>query len=105
LAGKDLLLPPEPTTIRAAMESEKWPLWKGAIDDEVDDLDNRGVWIQVPRPTDGHKVLGTKIVFTRKVDANGEVERYNAKLVVQGLRQRKGENFFESFHQHLRMHI
>ncbi|CAN0059644.1 unnamed protein product [Choristocarpus tenellus] len=95
VGGKDRLLPPEPITIRAAMEPEEWPLWKGVIDDEVNDLDSRGVWIQVPCPNDGQKVLGTKMVFTRKVDANGEVERYKARLVVQGFRQRKGESNFD----------
>ncbi|CAM9476071.1 unnamed protein product [Choristocarpus tenellus] len=37
------------------------------------------------------------MVFTRKMDAKGEVKRYKARLVVQGFRQRKGEDYLESF--------
>ncbi|CAM9660286.1 unnamed protein product [Choristocarpus tenellus] len=37
------------------------------------------------------------MVFTRKVDANGEVERCKARLIIQGFRQRKGEDYFDLF--------
>ena len=43
------------------------------------------------------RVIGSKWVFKRKVDANGAVERYKARLVAQGCTQKFGLDYEETF--------
>lgn len=39
------------------------------------------------------KVIGTNIVFKEKVDASGDVERYECCFVVQGYREMRDLNY------------
>ena len=54
------------------------------------------VWNRVQRLTN-RKVIDTKIVFKRKVDANGQVERYKRRFVAQRFRQVPGLDYTETF--------
>ena len=54
------------------------------------------VWELVESPAD-RKVVGSKWIFKRKVDADGAVERYKARLVAQGCTQRFGLDYEETF--------
>ena len=49
---------------------------------EMDSLHSNKVWELVEPPAD-RKVVGSKWIFKRKVDADGTVERYKACLVAQ----------------------
>jgi len=42
-------------------------------------------------------VLGTKIVFKRKLDQYGRIEKYKHRLVAQDFRQVKGVHYVKSF--------
>ena len=89
------LLPEEPSTIREAQESPKWPHWKGALEREMDGQINNGVWVQMGRPK-GKTVLGTKTFFKRKIGKDDQREKYKCRFVTQGFRQVKGLHYHES---------
>ena len=81
--GITSLFPEEPSTIRKAQESPEWSHWKGTLEREMNDQINNGVWVQVERPK-GKTVLGTKILFKRKIGKDGQIEKYKCRFVTRG---------------------
>ncbi|CAH9094352.1 unnamed protein product, partial [Cuscuta epithymum] len=64
--------------------------------DEFNALLSNQTWDLVP--WDGLKnVVGCKWVYKTKYDSDGTVERHNARLVAQGLKQQVGVDFTETF--------
>lgn len=57
------------------------------MEKEMQSLHQNKVWELVEHPV-GRKLIGSKWVFKRKVDANGDVERFKARLVAQGFNQK-----------------
>ena len=89
----------DPATYKAAMSSPEAKQWADAILDESTAVWDNGTFkllkaSDVPR---GANVLGSKYVFKTKRDLDGKVERYKARLVVLGCRQRFGIDFDESY--------
>ncbi|CAN0382385.1 unnamed protein product, partial [Discosporangium mesarthrocarpum] len=62
--------------------------WEALLKARMKGLIKSNMWTQA-HPKD-RKVVGTKTVLNRKVDADEEVERYKCKLVAQGFRQVEG---------------
>jgi hypothetical protein len=73
----------DPTTVREAMESEDGNLWKRAMDEEMASLDKNDAWDLVDFPT-RRNPIGSKWVFKKKLNAEGKVEKYKARLVEKG---------------------
>jgi hypothetical protein len=63
--------------------------------EELQAIEANEVWQLVPSPLD-RKALGSKWVLTVKRDAQGNVERYEARLVVQGFGQQFGFDYDET---------
>ena len=51
---------------------------------ELDNLQENGTWILVQRSTD-KKVLTNRWVLTTKINGEGEITKYKARLVAHGL--------------------
>ncbi|MBW0535799.1 hypothetical protein O181_075514 [Austropuccinia psidii MF-1] len=85
-----------PSTYREAMGMKEVEKWRKACEDELRSLEEMGVWSEVEAPATT-PILGTRWVFALKTNANGEVMRHKARLVVQGHCQIKGINFEETF--------
>ncbi|SGY41602.1 BQ5605_C003g02531 [Microbotryum silenes-dioicae] len=67
-----------------------------AIREELGALEAHNVF-EVSSLPDGAIALGSRWVFTIKVDAAGKIIRFKARLVAQGFAQRPGIDFHESF--------
>ena len=76
--------------------NEEKEQWKKAMDEEMLAMKENQVCIMVDKPKDC-KLVSTKWVYTVKTDANGEVQRYKARLVARGFSQEYGINFNETF--------
>jgi hypothetical protein len=86
----------DPRTVREAVNSEDSKLWKKAMVEEMDALDKNGAWDIVELPT-GRKHVGSKLLFKKKFNAEGKVEKYKARLVAKGYSQVEGIDFGEIF--------
>jgi hypothetical protein len=86
----------EPKTLDDALNSPDADKWKQAMDDEVKSLHDNGTWVLEKTP-DGVKPIPVMWVFKIKRDAAGNIERYKARLVVKGFKQRAGVDFNEVF--------
>lgn len=91
-----VLIEPDPKTYNKAMNSVKHVEWKEAADAELATLEENRTWTIVPRTND-IKSLHTKWVFKRKTDANGNLERFKARMVACGQKQVFGVNYDMTF--------
>ena len=97
--GPDFLtymLDAEPQTFKEAITSSEGPLWKEAIDSEIQSILQNHTWELVDLPS-GCKPLGSKWIFKRKMKADGTIEKYKARLVIKGYSQREGLDYFDTY--------
>jgi hypothetical protein len=86
----------DPRTVREAVDSEDGKLWKEAMVDEMASLDKNEAWDLVELLA-GRKPIGRKWVFKKKMNAEGKVEKYKARLVEKGYSQVSGIDFGDIF--------
>jgi transposase InsO family protein len=86
----------DPKSVSEARSRSDWTLWKGAMDKEIDTLENAGTWSTVPRPA--HKnIIGSKWVYRLKRKADGSIDKYKARLVARGFTQIYGVDYFDTY--------
>ena len=66
------------------------------MNEELDEIEKNNTWELVPWPKDKN-VIGTKWVFRKKLNEDGQVTRNNARLVCKGYAQVEGIDFDETF--------
>jgi len=93
------VLPNDPETFDEAMASRQQAQWVEAMQDEFLALVENKTWDlveadEVPR---GQQVLPCKWVYKTKRGANNVVERFKARVVAGGHRQKEGVDFGEVF--------
>ncbi|GJZ39005.1 DNA polymerase zeta catalytic subunit-like protein [Tanacetum coccineum] len=72
------------------MESSEAPYWKEAIQSKIDSVVHNNTWKLVDLPS-GHKPIGHKWIFKKKLRLDGTIEKYKACLVAKGYRQKEGK--------------
>nr|GEU60637.1 hypothetical protein [Tanacetum cinerariifolium] len=78
----------EPTSYREVITSSKGHQWKEAIKSEIDFILQNHTWELMDLPL-GRKPLGYKWIFKKKIKADGTIDKYKARLVIKGFRQRE----------------
>jgi hypothetical protein len=86
----------DPVTYKSAMKTSNAKDWQAAVDLELDTLRNKKIWIAMPTPKTA-KPLHSKWVLKTKLDANGKIERFKARLVACGNEQQYGVNYEDTF--------
>lgn len=86
----------DPRTYNEAMQSRDVAFWKEAIDDEIGAIMENHTWILSDLPP-GCKPLGCKWIFKRKMKADGTIDKFKARLVIQGFRQKEGIDYFDTY--------
>jgi hypothetical protein len=86
----------DPRTVREAVDSEDGNIWKRSMDEEMESLDKNEAWDQVEFLT-GRNPIGNKWVFKKKLNEEGKVEKFKARLVEKGYSQVEGIDFGEIF--------
>ncbi|GJX97853.1 zinc finger, CCHC-type containing protein [Tanacetum coccineum] len=64
---------------------------KGAIDDEIDSIMENNTWVLSDLPP------GCKWIFKRKMKVDGTIDKFKARLVIQGFRQKEGIDYFDTY--------
>ncbi|CAM8902193.1 unnamed protein product [Rhodiola kirilowii] len=85
-----------PCTYDEAISSIEGPIWKEAIKSELDSIMQNHTWELVNLPQ-GCKPLDSKWIFTKKMKVDGIVEKYKARLVIKGYRQKEGLDYLDTF--------
>jgi hypothetical protein len=90
------LLNEEPSSVEEAFHSAEKERWFDALKKEYQALHDNGTFA-VSALTSGRKALPCRIVFKRKTDVNGKIDRYKCRAVVKGYAQEEGKDYFELF--------
>ena len=85
-----------PKTYKEAVNCEDSKQWREAIEKELTSLQQKMTWKMTKLPA-GRKALPSKWVFDVKYNPDGSIERYKARLVIQGFRQIYGVDYDETF--------
>ena len=70
--------------------------WKDAMNEEIEAIECNDTWELAELPK-GSQTIGVKWVFKKKINAQGEIERYKARLVAKGYKQKAGIDYDEVF--------
>ncbi|GKB80230.1 retrotransposon protein, putative, ty1-copia subclass [Tanacetum coccineum] len=86
----------EPTSYRDAVTSSEGQQWREAIKSEIESILQNHTWELVDLPP-GCKPLCYKWIFKKKMKADGTIDKYKARLVIKGFRQREGLDYFDTY--------
>ena len=90
------LLENEPQSFNEAMSTPEALMWKEAINSEIDSIMQNHTWELVDLPL-GSKPLGCKWIFKRKMKTIGSIDKYKAKLVAKGYKQKEGLDYIDTY--------
>ena len=82
--------------IESAINGSESDDWKRAIKEELTQIEKLGTWEFIEAPDDAN-IIPCRWVLRRKHDAQGQVSRYKAHLVVKGFHQQFGVNYTDTF--------
>lgn len=83
----------ESLSFQEAVQDKKW---RAAMDEEIKSIEKNNTWELTSLPN-GHESIGVKWVYKFKKNAKGEIEKYKARLVVKGYKQKHGVDYDEVF--------
>nr|GFC53532.1 zinc finger, CCHC-type [Tanacetum cinerariifolium] len=86
----------DPNTFDEAMKSQDVAFWKEAINNEMDSIMGNNTWVLADLPL-GCKPLGCQWIFKRKLKVDGTIEKFKARLVIQGFKQKSVIDYFDAY--------
>ena len=70
--------------------------WKEADNSEIESILRNHTWELDDLPP-GNKPLGSKWIFKRKMKPDGTIDKYKAKLIVKGYREKEDLDYFDTY--------
>ena len=70
--------------------------WKEAVNDEKESLISNRTWKLVDLPS-GCKSIGCKWILRKKLKPDGSIDKFKARFVAKGFKQKADLDFFDTF--------
>lgn len=86
----------DPETMKEAKSRNDWPQWKSAIRVEYESLVKNETWTVCDLPSK-RRAITNKWVFKLKRKADGQIDKYKARLVARGFTQKLGFDYGETY--------
>nr|GEZ76791.1 hypothetical protein [Tanacetum cinerariifolium] len=86
----------EPGNYKAALLDPETEKWLNAMNVEMQSMKDNEVWVLVELPPNG-KTVGSKWLFKKKTDMDGNIHIFKAPLVAKGFTQTLGIDYEETF--------
>ncbi|GJR94336.1 retrotransposon protein, putative, ty1-copia subclass [Tanacetum coccineum] len=86
----------EPPNYKAVLSDPEYDKWLEAMNTEMQSMKDNQVWILVELPPNG-RTVGSKWIFKKKTDMDGNVYTFKARLVAKGYTQTYGVYYEETF--------
>lgn len=98
LSAEDLEMSDNPEDYEQAtnLDNKCRAYWQKAMDDEMNSLNENQTWNLTPLPR-GAAAIPSKWVFRLKKNPDGSIDRYKARLVIKGFKQRKGIDYNQTY--------
>ncbi|GKB70715.1 retrovirus-related pol polyprotein from transposon TNT 1-94, partial [Tanacetum coccineum] len=93
---KSFMVENEPKSYREAVTSSEGHQWKEAIKSIIDSILQNHTWELVDLPP-GYKPIRYKWIFKMTMKADETIDKYKARLVIKGYRQREGLDYFDTY--------
>ena len=90
------MLEDEPQSFKEAISTLGVPFQKEVVNSEIESILQNHTWELVDLPP-GCKALGYKWIFKRKLKVDGSIDKYKARLVVKGYKQKEGVDYFGTY--------
>nr|GFB66492.1 zinc finger, CCHC-type [Tanacetum cinerariifolium] len=85
------ILEEDPRTLSEAIASRDAAFWKEAVQSEIDSIMHNDTWELINLPP------GCKWILKRKMKVDESIDKYKARLVIQGFRQNERIDFFDNY--------
>ena len=77
----------DPNSFKEAIDSQDASFCKETVQNKMDSIMKNNTWVLVDLPP-GCKLIISKWIFKRKKRVDGTIERFKARLVIRGFKQR-----------------
>ena len=85
-----------PQNLKEALTSSDAIFWKETVNDEMKSLISNRTWKLVDLPL-GCKTIGCKWVLRKMLKPNGSINKFKARFVTKGFKQKDDLDFFDTF--------